>query len=482
MVCSKNSSLPSKIPCIPENSLNCNDVKEFLAQITAFGMKTKEKFCITLFSVLNKRRSFSPQSLLREQQMRAQISNFATSLKKIEFDDELMPFKKGAVNCYPYFEEQELLRIWEQITASLSSLRHRNLCHREVCPSNILVTQFEDSQPKGLPGDQNCSLLKKIKVFQHKNMQEKPMFPKLVHEPMPRQKTFKFPRISSLETIKANLTRLPKFEELTCFRKNKGSFTTRFSTRSSHTRNSEIPQYESPKQTPNVFPLSPSKLHLRSQRLLNFSSLPVKKPERFVSGCKILISDNLCTINQVRRPLPKLSPENLSMTDLTFASPLIEGFCQEFHAWNKLIGKEFRYKTPAEEDVYSLGCIFLNTLVLHKERVHRIKRKVNRCKSSRERTEVITQALQHSTERSGQNLPYHSVKEMIKLISCCLNPCSKERPSFDAVLGLIQCMPPQRNVRKRVCSPEVLSQESSFDSLCNLSTDEKIPNKFRYLN
>lgn len=89
----------------------------------------------------------------------------------------------------------------------------------------------------------------------------------------------------------------------------------------------------------------------------------------------MLISDNLLILKD-QKDLIKLKPENYTIRDDLFASPVIMKYLGEFHAWNKLIGKNFTYRTPKEEDVFSLGMVFMNTLLLNQYDLATFKRKI----------------------------------------------------------------------------------------------------------
>mmetsp|Transcript_24339 Transcript_24339/g.24242 ORF Transcript_24339/g.24242 Transcript_24339/m.24242 type:complete len:84 (+) Transcript_24339:276-527(+) len=77
-----------------------------------------------------------------------------------------------------------------------------------------MITKFETSHIKGSPDVLNNSLLKKIKIFSHQNMEEESTSQRLVDLPSCRNQTFKFTGLSKLTETRLTMTKRPKLEEL----------------------------------------------------------------------------------------------------------------------------------------------------------------------------------------------------------------------------------------------------------------------------
>ena len=64
--------------------------------------------------------------------------------ENVEWDDELIPTQKGAINWYPHFDEEELIRIWKQIIQAIIHLQHEGYWHRDIRPQNIVITEYQE--------------------------------------------------------------------------------------------------------------------------------------------------------------------------------------------------------------------------------------------------------------------------------------------------------------------------------------------------
>mmetsp|Transcript_13607 Transcript_13607/g.12074 ORF Transcript_13607/g.12074 Transcript_13607/m.12074 type:complete len:167 (-) Transcript_13607:195-695(-) len=166
-------------------------------------------------------------------------------------------------------------------------------------------------------------------------------------------------------------------------------------------------------------------MHLRSFKTFKAENVCIPPPGDKVKTLKFIDSEYPLFLDEPRIPVT-LTPENYRCKDLLYASPKILQYSEESFSWGKFFGKDFMYKTPKEEDVFSIGLLFLHTMVLDQEIMKNTKNKILKLKSPKSRLAMI--------RSSTRDLPYESLEEMNKLISQCLAFSSLERPNFEVIL------------------------------------------------
>lgn len=201
-------------------------------------------------------------------------------------------------------------------------------------------------------------------------------------------------------------------------------------------RNTDL-DFESLKQLPKIMPLSPTKMHQRLNRAVTFKEEIKVEHKRKVKQCKVFNFDESDILDRKAGFELKLKlncDPTYPCNDKLYSSPKIIEYIRNCSSRRNSLKQMFMKNTimvnPFKEDVYSLGLILLETLLLlSNSELEDIKKRMFLCRSSKERKEL----LQHECK----SLKYTNLSGMIKLLCHCLNPDSNERPTFNVLLILM---------------------------------------------